>query len=293
MKYKQLHDGRPVPVLGLGTSKYGVDASEADYDLRALREALDMGYTHIDTAEVYAGGDSERLIGLAIQDYDRESLFITSKVSRAHLERDDVFQAVEGSLRRLRVDYIDLYLIHAPNPEVPLELTFEALNELVEQGKIRYMGVSNFDRGRLDMAFRLTNSLIATNQVRYSLFVREPEENGVLEYCQQHDILLTAYTPLEHGQLLDNDVLQQIAEAHGATAAQVALAWLIQKPQVIAIAQSANKAHLQENLGAVDLVLSDDEMPRLDRLSAPASLEDEVVPSTRGGHPAHGPFAPQ
>lgn len=292
MKYKQLHDGRPVPVLGLGTSKYGVDPSEADYDLRALREALDMGYTHIDTAEVYARGDSERLIGMAIQDYDRESLFITSKVSKAHLERDEVLEAAEGSLKRLRTDYLDLYLIHAPNPEVPLEITFDALNELAERGKIRYMGVSNFDRGRLDIATRLTNSLIATDQVHYSLFEREPEENGVLEYCQQHDILLTAYTPLEHGQLLDNEVLQQIAEAHDATASQVALAWLVQKPGVITIAQSANKAHLRENLGAVDLVLSDDETQRLDRLAEPTTWE-EGMPTPGGAHPAHGPFAPE
>lgn len=264
MRFKQLHDGRPVPVLGLGTSAYGRDF---DRELEAIRAALDLGYTHIDTAETYGGGEAERVIGEAIRGYDRSKLFITTKVAREHLRYEDVMRAIEGSLRRLQTDYVDMYLIHWPNLSIPLEETFRALNELVSQGKVRYPGVSNFSREQMDEAFRLTDSILATNQVRYSLDYREPETNGVLEYCQSHDVLLTAYTPIEHGRLSNSPRLAELARDKGCTPVQLALAWLITKDHVITIPQSKERAHLEENLGALDVELVGDDMARLDRLA--------------------------
>lgn len=205
MRYSQLHDGALVPVFGLGTGDYGHDPSRVYQELRSLRSALEMGYTLIDTAEAYGDGRSEELIGQAIDGLDRSKLFITTKVRETHLHYRDVMKAIEGSLRRLHTGYVDLYLIHAPNPAVPLEETFEALNDLVENGKTRYIGVSNFSREQMMQAYRLTKSILATNQVEYSLFSRDPEENGVLDFCQQNDVILTAYSPLEDGGLFSRE----------------------------------------------------------------------------------------
>lgn len=263
MRYKKLHDGFEVPVLGLGTATYG---SGGEAEVRAIQIALDLGYTHIDTAENYGGGGAEQLIGSAIKGRDRSRLFITSKVSQMHLQYEQVLHAIEGSLRRLDTDYLDLYLIHWPNPAVPLEETFRALNRLVEEGKTRYIGVSNFNVEQMERSFRLTSSILATNQVHYSLFYRDPEENGVLRYCQEHDVLLTAYTPVEHGRVGESERVSNLAAAKDATTAQIALAWLIAKPSVITIPQSKNEAHLRENLGALAVQLDDEDMNLLDTL---------------------------
>ncbi|MHB0857137.1 MAG: aldo/keto reductase [Anaerolineae bacterium] len=266
MRFKELHDGRRIPVLGLGTAGFGAGHASFDREVRAIQAALDMGYTHLDTAEVYGSGQSEKIIGKAIEGYDRSGLFITTKVSDAHLRYDQVMKAIDGSLKRLNAGYVDLYLIHGPDPKVPLQETFDALNELVEIGKVRYIGVSNFDQAQMAESFRLTKSLLATNQVRYSLLYREPENNRVLEYCQTHDILLTAYTPIEKGRMDANTSVQAIATQYSATPAQLALAWLIHKDHVITIPKAANEEHMRENLGALDLDLASADMQTLDRL---------------------------
>lgn len=266
MKYKAFHDGQPVPVLGLGTARYG-SSSERRSEVATLRAALDMGYAHIDTAEAYGGGGSELVIGEAIRGYDRSRIFLTSKVRKTNLRGEQVMDAIEGSLSRLGTDYLDLYLIHHPDPAVPLEETFEALNQLVEQGKVRYIGVSNFGRDLMERALGLSKSILATNQVHYSLVVREPEDSGVLQFCQERDILLTAYSPLRDG-VLQHDMVRRVAEKHGATPAQVALAWLIGKDHVVTIPQSHKVEHLRENLGALDLALSAEDVSTLDRLAS-------------------------
>ena len=267
MPVKPLHDGAPVPVLGLGTAGYG-SSMDGERQLEALESALRMGYRHIDTAEIYSGGRSETLIGEAIQGMPREELFITTKLHRAHLRYDDVLTATEGSLSRLRCDYVDLYLIHAPEPSIPLAETMDAMNELVERGKTRYIGVSNFDVEQASEAFRLTRSLIATNQVHYSLLVREPEQNGVLAWCQQHDVLLTAYTPLEKGQVTRDETVRRLAGDLAVTPAQLALAWLIAKDHVITIVQSDDEKHLREDIEAVEVGVPEDVMTELDKLAA-------------------------
>jgi len=264
---KKLHDGTPVPVLGLGTAGYGSAFGGERRQVDALRAALRMGYRHIDTAEIYGGGRSEELIGEAIQGMPREELFITTKVRRGHLRHDDVLAAMDGSLSRLRCDYVDLYLIHAPEPSVPLRETMDAMNELVEQGKTRYIGISNFDVEQSDEAFRLAHSLIATNQVHYNVVVREPEQNGVLRWCQEHDVLLTAYSPLEKGRVTMDATVARMAGDLGVTPAQLALAWLMAKEQVITIVQSDSEEHLREDLGAIDVSIPEEMMFELDNLA--------------------------
>lgn len=265
MQYRQLHDGRPVPVMGLGTATYGTDPAR---EAQAIRAALDLGYTHIDTAERYGGGRAEQVIGEAIKGHDRSRLFLTSKVAPDNLHYQGVLHALEGTLNRLQTDYLDLYLIHWPNPSIPLEETFRALNELVSQGKVRYIGVSNFSQSQMEEAFRLTDSILATNQVHYSLTHREPEQNGVLQFCQSHDVLLTAYTPIERGRVTESQTLANIARAKGCTPVQLALAWLISKDHVITIPQSKDRKHLEENLEALEVELTAEEMDQLDRLAS-------------------------
>jgi diketogulonate reductase-like aldo/keto reductase len=261
MKYKRLHDGREVPALGIGSASFGSDPRR---EVEAVRSAIEMGYSHIDTAEIYGGGSAEESIGLAIAGHDRSKLFLTSKVSQSHLRYRSVLTAIEGTLRRLNTDYLDLYLVHWPNEAVPLEETFRALNELVAAGKTRYVGVSNFSVSQMERALRLSSSVLATDQVHYSLFHRHPEEDGVLEYCVHHDMLLTAYTPVEHGRVTHNDSIAAMAHHKGATPVQVAIAWLIAKPNVITIPESKEPAHLRENMEALEVELTDEEVQALD-----------------------------
>jgi diketogulonate reductase-like aldo/keto reductase len=271
MRYENIHN-ITLPKIGLGTGRLGgtliPNRLRYAHWLSTARSALELGYAHFDTAEFYSLGYSEELIGRAIRETGtkRESIFITSKVWPNHLRYDKVLRACENSLRRLGTDYLDLYLVHWPNQHIPLRETFRALNQLVKNGKVRHIGVSNFNLGQLKEAQSLAESPLLANQVPYSLFVRTYTQNGVLEYCQQNDILLTAYTPISHGNVRATPVLRSIADAHHATVHQIALAWLITQARVIAIPMSFNPNHQRENLLAADIELSKTEMEQLDSL---------------------------
>ena len=271
MQSKAIPGGGQIPVIGLGTWEVGghssPDYSQDESVIRAWKQALEMGYTHIDTAEMYGGGHTEQLVGKVIQGVDREKLFLTSKVWQTHLSYQGVKGALQGSLKRLGTDYLDLYLIHWPTRGVPLEETFRALNEVVEQGLVRHIGVSNFHLALLEKARELAETPLATDQVPYSVFNRKYQDNGVLAYCQEHGILFTAYTPVEKGKLAQSEALQQIARQHEATAIQVALKWVVAQPGVITIPQSTNVEHLRQNLEAVGVELSPEEMERINQLA--------------------------
>ena len=200
---------------------------------------IEMGYTHLDTAEAYGGTHTEELVGQAIRAFRREEVFITTKVSPEHLRYGDVLRACHDSLTRLGTGYIDLYLIHWPSTSIPLEESFRALNELAADGIVRRVGVSNFDLTLLKRSVELCATPLATNQVRYNLLHREPANDGVLEYCRAQGILLTAYSPLKDG-VLQVQAVQQIAVERGATPAQVALRWLADQPGVITIPKTSN-----------------------------------------------------
>ncbi len=271
MIYETVH-GVSLPKIGYGTWRIGGDSyADPKLDapsLAALRAALEAGYTHFDTAEVYAAGHSEELIGQALRETktNREDVFITTKVDPAHLQYDQVVKACENSLRRLQMDYVDLYLIHWPRIGMKLDETFRALNELVRGGKVRHLGVSNFNLKLLKQAHSLSETPLLTDQVPYRLPDRSYEENGVLAYCQANDILLTAYSPVKFRNLPVNTTVRAIADAHSATPFQIALAWLVAQRRVITIPMSLNPQHIRENFEAAEIELSEEELETLSGL---------------------------
>jgi diketogulonate reductase-like aldo/keto reductase len=271
MKYEIIH-GVSVPKIGFGTWRIGGDSypdPERDpASMEALRTALEVGYTHFDTAEVYAGGHSEELLGRAIRETQtrRESVFIATKVDPGHLQYEQVMKSCQNSLRRLQMEYVDLYLIHWPRIGMKLEDTFRALNKLVKDGRVRHLGVSNFNLKLLKQSQSLSETPLLTNQVPYRLPDRSYVENGVLAYCQENDILLTAYSPVKFRNLPANSTLREIADAHSVTPFQIALAWLVAQPRVITIPMSLNPQHIRENFEAADIELTEQEFEVLNSL---------------------------
>ncbi len=268
MKYETIHN-LTLPKIGFGTWTIGGKTSPNPTidpaSMAALRSALETGYTHFDTAEYYADGHAEELIGHAVREANtnREKLFITTKVSPEHLNYDDVFRSCENSLRRLNMEYIDLYLIHWPRAGMKLEESFHALNKLVRDGKVKHLGVSNFNLKLLKQSQALSETLLITDQIPYSLPDHSYVKNGVLEYCQQNDILVTAYSPVKFRSMRVNKILNQIANAHSATPFQIALAWLVIQPRVITIPTSFNPVHIKENFASTEIPLTTDEIHQL------------------------------
>jgi diketogulonate reductase-like aldo/keto reductase len=269
MEYKELVKGVRIPVLGMGTSGIGgtmtPDRSRDKEEVAALRAGIDLGMTHIDTAEMYAAGHSEELVGEAIKPYDRRSLFITTKVWRTRLRYNDLVSSMTASLRRLGVDYVDLYLIHWPNPEVPLEETMRALEHCAEEGYTRFIGVSNFSASLLAEAQSyLREHRLVADQVQYSVAEQGPVRE-LLPYCVEKGVILIAYSPLGKGELAQpgNTVLDELAEKYGKTQAQVSLNWLISQENVVAIPKASKLEHLKDNLGAVGWRLSKEDFLRL------------------------------
>jgi diketogulonate reductase-like aldo/keto reductase len=269
MRYEEAQ-GVQVPKVGFGTWGIGGrethDRGQDSESLSALRSALTLGYTHFDTAESYAAGHSEELLGRAIQDLrmERTSLFITSKAKPENLSAKSVVAACEASLRRLKTGYLDLYLIHWPNRSIPLAETFKGMNQLKRDGKVRHLGVSNFDLELLREAQALSDSRLMANQVPMSISERSYINNGVLGYCQANNILLTAYSPVKHVRKRSWPAVAQIAAGRGLTESQVAIAWLCSQPAVITIPMSADPQHQRVNLEAADIMLTPEEMQQLD-----------------------------
>jgi len=269
MRYETINN-QQIPKVGFGTWTIGgqhtADLADDERALSALRSALELGYTHFDTAERYAAGHTEELLGKAIieQKIPRQTLFITSKVSPDHLDYNSVLSSCENSLRRLGMDTLDLYLIHWPVVGMKLEETFRALNKLVQDGKVRNLGVSNFKLKQLKKSVELCETPLLTNQVPYSIADRTYEKNGVLAFCQQNDILVTAYRPVKFRNLKSNQAIKTIAQSRGVTPQQIALAWLTTQPRVITIPLSFNPQHQAENLQAADIVLSPEEIKQLE-----------------------------
>ena len=261
MEYKELgNTGVKVPVIGMGTWEIGGgisrDSADDARDVQAVRKAIELGMTLIDTAEMYAAGHSEEIVGEAIKTVPREQLFIVTKVAPMNLHYEDVFKAAEMSLKRLRTDWIDLYLVHHPNPQVPLKETMEAMEKLVERNLVRYIGVSNFDVDQMEEARScLSGNEIVVNQVEYNVLHRSAERD-VIPYCLQHRMTVMAHRPLARGVLSSNKFLQEIGEKYEKSAAQVALNWLINREGVIAIPKAVNTDHLEQNAGAAGWILS-------------------------------------
>lgn len=248
-------NGVDVPALGFGTARMDTDQERR----QAVETALDVGYRHIDTAQAYG---SEAAVGeaLAASDVDREDVFLTTKLSGANRAHDDVIESTGASLDRLGTDYVDLLLIHAPNDDVPLEETLDAMNELRDDGLVRNIGVSNFSVAQLREAMERSEAPILTNQIEYHVLERRDD---LLSLCREEDVMLTAYSPLAVGDLADDPMLERIGQQVGKSAAQVAIRWLIQQPKVSAIPMSSSPEHIRSNFDVFDFQLTDDEMEEL------------------------------
>lgn len=255
--------GVRIPSIGMGTWGIGGhgsrDTSRDREAIEALQQGIELGMWSIDTAEMYGAGHSEELVGQAIKDFPREKVFIISKVLNTHLEYKEVIKACQRSLKRLQTDFIDLYLIHFPSYRVPLRETMGAMENLVEQGLVRFIGVSNFPLSLMKEAQSyLGKTKIQANEVKYNLKCKY-DERDLLPYCQKERITLIAYTPLEEGSLANNKLLQEVGKKYGKTAAQVALNWLICRENVITIPKAINPRHLEENAGAMGWRMSQED----------------------------------
>ncbi len=236
--------------------------------IAALRKGLDIGINLIDTAEIYR---SEDLVAEAISGYRRDELFIATKVLPIHLRYDAVLKAAEKSLKRLRCSYLDLYQIHSPNPRIPVKETIQAMEKLVEDGKVRFIGVSNFSLQQMKEAEEaFSNNKLASNQVEYNLRARKIEKD-LLPYCEQKRIVVIPYRPIAHGYLANPGqnlmaVMDEISRNHGGkTPAQIALNWLISRNKfVFPIPRASRPERVIENSGAVDWRLDNDEIRKLE-----------------------------
>lgn len=256
---KKLKNGFELPVFGFGTWTVGGRETRDPHnddkaDINAINTAIELGITHIDTAEVYAAGHAEELVAQAIKGFDRSNLIIVTKVSPENLHYDDLINSAMKSLKRLRTDYIDIYLIHSPNPSIDIRETMEAMDHLVEKGYIRNIGVSNFDVEEFTEAQKNTSNKVVCNQVYYNLTHREPVEDGSLEYAQKNNVMIVAYRPVEKGLFSRSkfDILEKLSKKYGKTGNQIAINWLISQENVVTISKTRSIDHLKENLGALD-----------------------------------------
>jgi diketogulonate reductase-like aldo/keto reductase len=262
--------GSSLPRLGLGTWRMGESKSQRQAEVTALQRGIDLGLTLIDTAEMYGEGGAEEVVAEAIA-AARNSIFLVSKVYPHNATRQGTIAACDRSLKRLKTDFLDLYLLHWRG-SVPLSETLDALHSLKVAGKIRDFGVSNFDTDDMEEAFALPyGDEIAVNQVLYNL-TRRGVEWSLLPWCRQHRIPVMAYSPIEQGRLLQDKTLRSIAQAKGASTAQVAIAWLLHQEQVAVIPKSSSVDHVEQNRAALDLRLSPEDL---------SSLEAAFPPPTR------------
>ena len=252
--------GAEIPAIGFGTSSLG-DCGEI------VATALKVGYRHIDTAWKY-GTEPGVGEGMRVSGVPRSEIFLTTKVSHEFLRADDFARSVDESLKTLGVDFVDLLLVHWPNPEIPLSEPIPALARAKRQGLTRHIGVANFNIAMLDEAIRLCPEPLVNLQAEYHAHL---DQTKLIEACRRRDLIFTAYCPLGRGRLLRDPVLANIAARKGRPLAQIALRWLVQQGNIIPIPRSSNPARMAENLGVFDFALSEEEMKRIAALKRPDS----------------------
>jgi len=251
---RTLPSGDEIPVVGAGT-----------WDLRgetaveSVRTALDLGYTHLDTAEGY---ENETEIGEAIADRDREDLLLTSKVLPSNLNYESLLDSLSASLDRLGTDYLDLYLVHWPNPAISIRETMDAMATARDRGLVRNVGVSNFTEYQLEFTRRVADVPIAVNQIEFHPWY---DRRDLVDYCYEHDIVVEAAAPLARMQFVEDSVVAGVADEYGRTPAQVALKWEIERGAVV-IPKSASEPHLRENIDLFDWDLDDEDLARIDAI---------------------------
>jgi 2,5-diketo-D-gluconate reductase B len=257
-----------LPAIGLGTWQ-----SQYEEGVRAVRTAIEKGYRHIDTAARYqneaAVGEGIRQSGIA-----RNALFVTTKVWWTELHAPAFQRSVERSLSELKLDYVDLLLIHWPNPDIPLEETLGAMAQAHRQGLARSLGVSNFPVAWLERAVALSPVPLSVNQCEYHPYLNQSK---VLAACAKHGLTFVAHTPLGSGRLLDDPLIARIAARYGKTPSQILLRWLVQQPGVAAVPKSANSQRIGENIDVFDFSLHDEDLRRIAGLARPDGRKSQVA----------------
>ena len=280
-----------MPVFGLGTYGIGGNSTpsyEKDaQEITAIQAAIEAGITHIDTAESYASGHTEELVGTAIKNCDRAKLFLVSKVSGENLSYKGIMQAIKGSLQRLQVDYLDLYLMHRC-PEInKFQECVKAMNELVAMGLVRHIGLSNTNTAHTRDLQSMSDRPFVVNQVHYNLQFREPETDGLLQYCQRADMFFMAWRPVNKGALNKNGtditkpgtgLLDEMCKKYDKSPAHISINWLTSQVNVITLAKSANINHLKDNLGAFDWIMDTEDIEKLRKNFPRQEFISDTVP---------------
>lgn len=269
---KKLKSGFEMPVYGLGTWQMGGgfdrDPNNNDKaDIKAIKTAIELGVTHLDTAEVYAGGYAETLVGKAIVGYDRSKLFIASKVyTPRHAKYDDVIHSCKNSLKRLNINYLDLYLTHRYNPaNISYKETMRAMDTLVDEGLVRNIGFCNYRILDIQEAQSHAKHKLVAAQMHYNLQIREVERKEILSFCQENDIMLIAWRPVQKGALANNppQIIQRLMRKYNKTPSQIAINWLISQEKVVTVSKTTSIEHLKENLGAIGWSMEKEDVEKL------------------------------
>jgi len=261
-----------MPVYGLGTwqmgGRFNRDINNDDEaDIKAIKTAIELGITHLDTAEVYAEGFAEVLLGKAIAGYDRSKLFLSSKVyTQIHAKYDDVIIACKDSLKRLNTSYLDLYLTHRQNPpDISYKETMKAMDTLVDEGLVNNIGFCNYRISDIQEAQSYAKHKMVAAQMHYNLKIREVEKKKILNYCQKNDIMFIAWRPIQQGAMVNNlpKIVQEIMKKYNKTASQIAINWLISQENVVTLSKTRNVQHLKDNLGAIGWSMKKEDIEKL------------------------------
>lgn len=267
-----------IPKLGLGTWEMGgrekPDYKQDKHWITAIETALELGIRHIDTAERYGRGHSEELLGRACKGVSREKLFITTKVSGENLHYESMLRSAENSLKRLQTDYVDLYLLHWPNPAVAISDSMKAIHHLIGQGMIRHFGLSNYSVAEMREVMAHTDQPIITNQLEYNLLTRnngrftKNVEQDIMPFCLRHGISITAWRPIIKGETagLQRPEVLQLADKYAKTPMQIALNWLFSKPLMLSIPKMSSRKHMHENIEALHFSMEAEEYALLDAI---------------------------
>ncbi|HEY1085541.1 MAG TPA: aldo/keto reductase [Candidatus Saccharimonadales bacterium] len=280
---KKLKSGFELPVYGLGIWQMGgrweADTSKDAEEIGAIRAALDAGITHIDTAESYGNGHAEELLREALKGYDRSKLVITTKISADNQSYEGVHESFNASLERMGLDYVDLYLLHRfPAPGIDIADTMRAMDELVEQGLVKNIGVCNMTPHRFDVIQKLTKNKLVCNQVHFNVQYREIEDKGVLKHSQENDVMLVAWRPLQKGILPETALLKELAAKYNKTPSQIAINWLISQDNVVTLSKTSNVEHLRENLGALGWTMDKSDVERIRSKFPDQQMVSDAVP---------------
>lgn len=280
---KTLENGFSIPVYGLGLwgigGRFEQDHTNDSESIEAIRYAISQGVTHIDTAEAYGDGHAEEILGRAIDDIDRKKLFISTKVASFNQGYKNTKSALYKSLDRMKLDYVDLFLIHRlAEPGISNEDTMRAIDELYDEGLVKNIGVCNLTPKRFDTIQSYTKNKIVYNQVHYNVQYREAEAYGLPRHAIEKDYILAAWRPVQKGLLPHSEIMSSMADKYGKTETQVAINWLISQKNIVTLSKTSNPDHLRENLGALDFIMDDDDIEKIRREFPDQKTVSDAVP---------------